>query len=203
MQFRSFEPGIEVYGVSINAIVGAFKLFPSIPQKRLAAHGIGVVTRKGEIEIDVEAWYPQQSWLDAFRDIANSVGPQALFQIGQQLPKHAVFPPSVNDMRLKENFHTGIASIDVAYHMNHRKNGVVMFDPRSGTMLEGIGHYGYQASPGKVIRSVCENPYPCEFDQGIITAIAQRFDKRALVEHDADAACRKKNGESCTYVVTW
>lgn len=199
MQFKAFEPGILVYGVSINAIVEAFKLFPSIALKRLATHGIGGVRQRGgEIEIDTEAWYPQQSWLDAFKDIAQSVGNQALFQIGQHVPKHAVFPPHVTDIK------GGIASIDVAYHMNHKKAGQVMFDPATGKMIEGIGHYGFEPSPDRnQIVSVCKNPYPCNFDHGILTAIARRFEKRAIVEHDARAECRQKDGDSCTYVITW
>lgn len=198
MQFVAFEPDIEVYGVSIHAIVEAFKLFPSIALKRLATHGIGTTQTKGSVMIDTDAWYPQQAWLDAFKDIANSVGTQALFQIGHHVPKHAVFPPSVNDI------YSGVQSIDIAYHMNHKKRGKPMFDPSTGVMTEGIGHYGYTPVAGQhLIRSVCQNPYPCEFDHGIITAIAQRFEKRARVDHDPAAPCRKREGESCTYVIQW
>jgi hypothetical protein len=198
MQFKAFEAGIEVYGVSINAIVEAFKLFPSIALKRLAAHGIGTTRRNGEVDIDTEGWYAQQAWLDAFKDIANSVGAQALFQIGRHVPKHAVFPPTVTDI------HSGIKSINVAYHMNHRKFGLAMFEPSTGTMLDGIGQYGYADSGRNTIKSVCENPYPCEFDHGILTAIAQRFEKRARVDHDPEAGCRAKtSGRSCTYHIAW
>ena len=66
-----------------------------------------------------------------------------MFKIGSQVPKHAPFPPTLTDI------HTGIAGIDVAYHMNHRKNGQVMFNPESGTMLEGIGHYRYERVPDR------------------------------------------------------
>ncbi len=198
MEFQAFQPGIEVYGVSIHAIVDAFKLFPSIALKRLAAHGIGTVRGRGDVEIDTDAWYPQQAWLDAFRDIATSVGTQALFQIGQHVPKHAVFPPSITDIR------SAVASIDIAYHMNHRKRGVPMFDPKTGIKREGIGHYGCDPIAGKnEIHSLCHNPYPCDFDHGILTAMAQRFEKRARVEHVDAAACRKKKGDSCSYVITW
>jgi len=198
MQFKSMESGIEVYGVSIDAIVEAFRLFPSIALKRLANRGIGSLHAKGEIHIDREQWYPQEAWLAAFEDIATAVGSQALYQIGQHVPKHAVFPPTVNDIQ------SGIASVDVAYHMNHKKRGRPMFDPATGTMLEGIGHYGYKPTAGKNhILSVCENPYPCDFDRGILAAIATRFQKRAVVVHDEKAECRKTGGNSCTYGITW
>jgi hypothetical protein len=198
MQFKAFEQGIDVYGSSIDAIVEAFKLFPSVALKRLVSHGIGSTNAKGEVHIDRDAWYAQTSWLAAFENIASTVGTRALFQIGQHVPKHAVFPPTVTDI------HRGIASVDVAYHMNHRKNGRPMFDPATGKKVNGIGHYGYSAEPGeRKITSVCENPYPCDFDRGILTSIATRFERTARVVHDDRAPCRKTGGDSCTYTVVW
>ena len=197
MQFKPFEPGIDVYGSSLDAIVDAFKLFPSIALKRLVSHGIGNVNARGEVVIDKEGWYPQSSWLAAFEGFAATVGTRALFQIGQNVPKHAIFPPAVNDI------FRGIASIDVAYHMNHRKNGKPMFDPSTGQKTKGIGRYAMMEEGNRKIVSVCENPYPCDFDRGILTAIAVRFERTARVTHDDRAACRKSGMDSCTYQITW
>src|SRR5688572_7792361 len=163
MQFKAFEPGIDVYGSSLDAIVEAFKLFPSIALKRLVSHGIGTVNAKGEIVIDREGWYPQASWLAAFEGFATTVGTRALFQIGQHVPKHAIFPPSITDIR------SGVASIDVAYHMNHRKNGKPMFDPTTGQKTKGIGRYGMADGGELKIISTCETPYPCDFVRGILS----------------------------------
>jgi hypothetical protein len=197
MQFRPFEPGIEVWGICVEPFVEAFKLFPSVAMKRLVSHGIGTLKGK-DVVIDRQAWYPQDEWLKAFEDISTSVGPRATFQVGQYIPRHAVFPPTVTDI------HSGVISVDVAYHMNHRKNGKVMFDPTNGQKLAGIGSYGYQAAPGeRKIHCVCKNPYPCEFDKGILTSIVQRFEKTAKVAHDDRAECRKNNADSCTYLITW
>jgi hypothetical protein len=58
--------------------------------------------------------------------------------------------------------------------------------------------------PGeRKIVSVCENPYPCEFDRGILMGFAMRFEKLARVLHDDRAACRRAGGKSCTYTVAW
>jgi hypothetical protein len=198
MQFKPFEPGIEAYGASIDAVVDAFKLFPSVALKRLAAFGIGTFQGKNNVVIERDAWYPMDKWLSAFESIATEVGSRGLFQYGQHLPKYAPFPPTINDI------HSAMASMDAAYHMNHRKGGKVMFDPSTGQMLEGIGHYGYApVKHEKKIVSVCENPYPCEFDRGIITSLAARFEKGSRVVHDDKAPCRKTGANSCTYVVTW
>jgi hypothetical protein len=197
MQFKPFEPGIEAYGASIEAIVEAFKLFPSVALKRLVAAGIGTMQGKNMV-VERDAWYSQEKFLSAFENIAKEVGPRALFQYGQHVPKHAPFPPSINDI------HSAMGSMDAAYHMNHRKNGRVMFDPATGTMLEGIGHYGYSPVPGeRKIISVCENPYPCDFDRGILTYLAVRFERLARVAHDDTKPCRRAGADSCTYIVTW
>jgi hypothetical protein len=197
MQFKPFEPGIEVFGASIGAIVDAFKLFPSVALKKLVSYGIG--TLKGsEVVIDRDAWYSLDKWLAAYESIATTVGNRALQQIGQHIPKHAPFPPTINDI------HSAMASMNAAYHMNHRKNGKVMFDPATGTVLKGIGSYGYAPVSGeKKIISVCENPYPCDFDRGIITALANRFERVSRVSHDDSAPCRKNGADSCKYIITW
>jgi hypothetical protein len=197
MQFKAFEPGVEVFGASVGAFVDAFKLFPSVMLKCLVKHGIGTMV-KGNVEIDKSRWYPQENWLAAWEEIATTVGGRACYQIGRQVPRHAVFPPSVTDV------HAAVASIDVAYHMNHRKDGKVMFDPASGQMLKGIGNYGYKPAAGeRRITAVCENPYPCDFDRGLVTEVATKFEKQARVAHDDGAPCRSKGADSCTYVVSW
>jgi hypothetical protein len=197
MQFKAFEPGIEVYGASIDAIVDAFKLFPSIALKRLVNQGIGTMKGK-DVVVNRDSWYPQANWLSVFESIASEVGPRAIVQIGQHVPKHAPFPPSINDI------HGAMASMDAAYHMNHRKGGKVMFDPATGQMLSGIGNYGYTPVPReRRIISVCENPYPCDFDRGIITALASRFERASRVSHDDSAPCRKNGADSCKYIIVW
>jgi hypothetical protein len=197
MQFKPFEPGIEVYGASIDAVVDAFKLFPSIALKKLVNAGIGTMSGK-DVVINRDAWYSQERWLSVFESVANDIGPRALMQIGQQVPKHAPFPPTINDI------HTAMGSMDAAYHMNHRKGGKVMFDPATGQMTPGIGNYGYTPVPReRRIISVVENPYPCDFDRGIMTSLASRFEKGSRVTHDDSAPCRKTGANSCKYIIVW
>ena len=74
----------------------------------------------------------------------------------------------------------------------------------TGEMTEGIGHYGYEKVENKnKIISKCENPFPCYFDRGLLTAMAQKFENTAEVKHDDSKSCRRKGGESCTYIITW
>jgi hypothetical protein len=198
MQYKAFEPGIEVNGQTVYAIVDGFHVSKKLPSQILLAEGIGTADASGIVQVDPAAWYSQEAWLRAFERIAKEVGAPNLLAIGLKIPENAKFPPTIIDIK------SAIASIDVAYHLNHRKQGRVMFDEPSGTMLEGIGHYGYEPVVGKrAIISRCENPYPCDFDRGILTAMARRFEKAAVVQHDDTEPCRQRGAESCTYLVTW
>jgi hypothetical protein len=91
--------------------------------------------------------------------------------------------------------------------MNHRINGEVLFNPKTGAMKEGIGHYSFEKTGPRAANMVCKNPYPCDFDRGIIESAARKFkpaDSIILsVTHDDSKPCRKKGHDSCTYIVTW
>jgi hypothetical protein len=195
MPYRVFEPQIEILGAAVNATVAGFGPFKSIVENLLARGGLASQRESGDTVVDLEAWYPQQAWLDALREVDERFGGHVLFKIGAAIPKTAVFPPTVVDI------HSGLASIDVAYHINHRRQGTPMFDDRSGAMLEGIGHYGYERVTDHEVRMRCWTPYPCRFDLGIVTAMARRFEPAAAVVHGPD--CRHHDAEACEYRVSW
>ena len=195
MQFKAIEPGIEISGEAVGATVDGFKKYPTVAMKYLVKFGF---VKNQSDQVNRSAWFPHENWLHVFEGIANEVGPHSLYRIGKTIPENAIFTPHVNDI------FSGIGSLDVAYHMNHRKNGVVMFNPETGVMLEGIGHYRCTPNPAeKKIVCVAENPYGCDMDRGIYAALATRFESSARTVHDEEAPCRKKGGESCTYVILW
>ncbi len=197
MQFRAFEKGIEVNGTTVFAVVDGIGAFKSLAKKYLLEAGIGT-EKNGEYVIDLNGWYSHENWLKAFQNIARDIGDSVLKEIGMKIPENAQFPPWVQDID------SAIKSIDVAYHMNHRKDGKVLFDITTGKMFEGIGHYGYERvkDEHKII-SACRNPYPCAFDEGIIKSMAKKFEAKAVVHHDNTKPCRKNGAESCTYIITW
>jgi hypothetical protein len=80
-----------------------------------------------------------------------------------------------------------------------------LFDKQTGSMTEGIGHYHYKKVSNNEIEIKCDNPYPCDFDKGIVMQMANRFrpsNARAKIVHD-ESGCRKNGDESCIYRVTW
>jgi hypothetical protein len=190
-QYVAIDPEMEVNGETVRAIVNG------MDDKRLAYE---ILEKNGIKDPQPGKWYSQQSWLDAFREIGENVGDDALKKIGNAIPHNAQWPPDVDDVD------KALASIDVAYHMNHRKDGVVLFNPETGEMKEGIGHYGWDQTGEKEGRMRCDNPYPCPFDLGIIEAAAEKFAKeKACVQviHEEGECRNMEKGDCCTYIIKW
>lgn len=189
------EADIEANGEIIGAMVDAFRQYPTVVEKYLLKHNL--VTPK-DTEINRGAWYPANEWLAAYDAIAKDVGVNSLYTIGKKVHENTTLPPDVRDIR------SFFGACDIFYHINHRKAGALMYDFETQTMLEGIGHYHVRMTDGEQrFTVVCDNPYPCELDRGILTGMALRFEPLARVSHDNAAECRKKGGQSCTYVVSW
>ncbi|MDM8000635.1 MAG: hypothetical protein QUS33_11775 [Dehalococcoidia bacterium] len=177
-QFMAMAPGVEVCGAAVLSVVEGMDLARSMALRILKAHGISDPTK--------ESWHAQQAWLDAFKEIAENVGPATLRRIGTMIPQTALWPPTVRTVA------DALASIDVAYHMNHRGGE--------------IGHYAFQRTGERSGKMVCGNPYPCEFDLGIVEATARKFAPPGVpvfVKHDDLEPCRKNGADSCTYWITW
>ncbi len=194
--FKVLERGIEVNGATIMAVVDGMGTY------RSAAHGILARAGLSNVIADDQHWYSQQAWLDAFDTIAKEIGAGTLHNIGRKIPENAVFPPEI------DNIVAALGSIDVAYHMNHRNaQGQILFDPRRPAgrqRLGGIGSYELAYEPGtRSATVICANPYPCAFDEGIIAAMAARFERTAEVSHGQTPPCRRNADASCHYVVRW
>ena len=128
-------------------------------------------------------WYPQQIALNALRDFADS---GSLFNAGLLISEVTSFPPYVDDIW------SALESLDEAYHLNHR-NGQ-------------IGSYEINRYNSHAVDVIAENPYPCEFDFGLLYHMAHRFEPKnsqVSVLHDRNEPCRKKGDHTCTYHITW
>ena len=177
-QFRAFASGVEVNGETVLSVVAGLKGFTDAGLKLLAENGIEN-PQPGQ-------WYSQQAWLNAFKSIAEGVGPSALKSIGNMIPANAQWPPEVDTIE------KGLASIDVAYHINHRGGE--------------IGYYHFESTGFRSGQMVCKNPYPSDFDLGIIEAVARKFAPEGafvVVRLDEMAPTRKQGADACTYWVSW
>ncbi len=183
-EFKSFAADVEVLGEAIEAFVAGFPPeLSKIGSDLLAAKGIDRY-RRGE-------YYPLQSLLDAMKEIQDKFSSEMLFRIGEKIATNAVLPPGIDSLE------TCQASINTAYHMNHRRGEI------------GNYEYAYLGEGGGLKRAkmVCPNPYPCAFDRGVIQGFAQRFKPSGavdvIVRHDESQPCRRSGANSCTYLIAW
>jgi hypothetical protein len=177
-QFKAFAPNVEVNGETILSVVDGMGIAKELALKILASQGIAN-PQPGQ-------WYPQQAWLDAFQIIAEKIGPTTLLAIGKAIPAHAQWPPQIDTIE------KALDSINTAYHMNHRGGE--------------IGSYQFELTGPNSGRVICRNPYPSEFDQGIIYAVARKFAPKGafpFVKLDETAPMRKNGADSCTFLITW
>lgn len=188
-QSMAFDPDVECTGQALITLVNVAGRYAPLLRKIIAKHGIEGLA--------VDRWYPLSPWLDALREVEASLGEHTLFNFGKKSPEGVRWPGGISTI------HAALASVDVAYHMNHRLHGQVMFDQATSTMKEGIGHYHVHHDGDRAAIMVCENPYPSNLDRGIITGIARQFKRDAEVIQDDTRPSRKRGGESCTYIVKW
>jgi hypothetical protein len=187
----------QVLGANLQIVLDGFGSFTILANKILLEEGMGSDDGTGTVKFEPGNWYSLEHWLKTLKRIGDEFGHFLLYQSGMTTPKNAVFPPTVTDI------HSALKCIDVAYHMNHAMHGESMFSPNTGEMREGIGHYSYSHAPGKKLITIeSSTPYPCDFDRGIIIAMAQRFQPAATLTHDSKG-CRKRGGHSCAYHITW
>ncbi len=195
--YKTFKVGIKVNGTTVNSIIEGMG--------RYKYRGIEILEKGGihELKADVEHFYNLQKVLNILKWIEKNIGRETLFNIGSKIPDNALFPKIeiVNDLSI-------FKSIDIAYHMNHKNaDDQILYNPNrpeSKKMLEGIGHYEYREFPDDEKRIIlkCENPFPCDFDMGILFAFAKKVELSVSIQHTKDSPCRH-NGESqyCKYCV--
>lgn len=175
--FKAFEPQVKVNGETVLSIVDGLGLY-----KERAFH---ILESCGIKEPKPGEWYSQQAWLDAFKQISDNLGPATLYAIGKKIPENAVFPPEIDTVE------KGLHAINEAYQFNH-KDGE-------------IGDYVFEKTGENQGKMVCRNPYPCDFDRGLIAAMGGKFTEKHKfkVAHDDSQPCRKQGADSCTYKVSW
>lgn len=144
------------------------------------------VLKKYNLEvIEPDGWYSQQNYLNAFQEVSR-MGFFNLISIGMRIPDLALFPP-INSVE------EALSLLNAAYQMNHRGGD--------------IGEYRLEKVSGREARMICRNPYPSDFDYGLIYRLTQKFlpedSTGAIVIRDDTAPTRKKGADSCSYTIKW
>jgi len=178
--FVPFDEKVEVYSDAIFAMI---KAFPVGEEKR---HEI---LKNNGLDLKENTWYSQQKFLSSLKDLSEETGREFLEKVGETIPEYAVFPDSIVDL---EN---ALKSLDTAYKMNHRNGEIGYYKVTSFDAIH------------KKAEMVCKNPYPSEFDLGLIKTLVYKFlPKNSFfynVQLDKSKETRQNGADSCTYIITW
>lgn len=137
-------------------------------------------------EIRTADWYPVRSYLSFLKRVDSVYGAKALRAMGQAIPDTSKFPPDMDTPA------RALQMLDVAYQVNHRGGA--------------IGRYRCtELLPGRAVM-ICENPYPCDLDLGILERLLALFAPIGLqgtVAHVHGKHCRRQGGRACHLELRW
>lgn len=136
--------------------------------------------------LGAEHWYPMRQGLAFLQAVEAAHGREAIRAMGRAIPDTSRFPPGLE--RLERALHL----LDVAYQVNHRGGPIGRYLVR-------------QLEPGRA-EMLCENPYPCDLDLGILERLEERFhggEARAGVIHRPGPQCRRLGAKACLFELRW
>lgn len=149
--------------------------------------GNATLIKHGLPDIKADGWYSQERYLAAYKEIAedNSMN---MVAIGMKVPDMVPWPPNVQTVE------DALKGLNIAYEMNHRGGNF------------GSYQVDFQENRNAVV--TCHNPYPSDFDYGLIYRIVQKFrpdDSSDMgVERDDSIPNRKNgDGDTCIYNIYW
>ncbi len=195
MRIEQVDPAIEISQSGVAVVVDGFRGFTLLAHEIMISEGLGRGDGEGNLVLPPGEWVNLRKYLNALKRIQQEIGSQVLTDAGQTVIKHASFPPAITDV------HSVFSSANIAYHMNHRLGGEVLFNPATGVIMEGIGNWKASRDGDRKASLTSDTPYPCGYDQGIVIGMAQRFAPNARITHGP--GCRSKGAETCTYHATW
>lgn len=177
--FEGSLEGAEVIGRSPMSYLAAGEsvstLFGRQTERKLARYGVE--------DVQPEEWYPLKAALAMLYDMREEYGAASMQTMGRSIPQHVEFPPDLTGVE------EALRSVDAAYHQNHRGGA--------------IGSYEFHKDGRGEGRMVCENPYPCELDQGLIQGVAREFADSFVEVEEVGDTCRAEGGRRCEYRVDW
>jgi len=177
-EFKPLDSNVEVLGEATLSIVNSFPEF-------MRGIGMDMLEKDGISNPEPGHWYKQSDLMDCLSEIDQEFGGNTLFEIGKAVPENAQFPPGIT------NLFDALEVINTAYQMNHRNGEIGFYKVVERNDAENT------------IVMQCRNPYPCDFDRGVITAISRKFHPGIKVTLDDTKPARKKGAEESWYIITY
>jgi len=166
----------EVSGISLAVYLAGFGTFAEMGKKIMREEGL-------DPDGPAPEWLPVPAFVAGLQKVRQKIGAAAMRQIGAKVPEGFPMPPEV-----LASAHLTLGGLDRAYQGAHR-NG-------------DIGCFAYDKTGERSGDIVAQNPYPCAFDEGLITGFVRRAEKLAAIKHDP-ATCRERGDLRCVYHIHW
>ena len=177
VEYVSFDPDVEFKGSTALMSIAVLE--------QMGKDTVPILQKYELYDIDPDGWYPLQRYLDMFKEL-QEVHLISLVEIGMDIPEIAEFPPI-------HNLDEAMNLLNTAYHMNHRGGD--------------IGAYEWIKTGDRSGKIIARNPYPSDFDFGLIYRLVQLYrpedSEEIMVMLDLDAPTRKTGADSCTYLISW
>ncbi len=179
--YQLFDPNTEILGqviLDFEQAVGSEHFHPIFEQ-----HGL--------VNLDPDAWYPAQAWLDVLNAVSVSGSGQSMFDfvsIGIRQLELAAVPPGFEDLPLVD----ALCAIEDAYRLNYRGSDI------GGIVAEVIAE--------NHVRLIIRSFEPDDLWYGNIYGFMRRFapgNVRFKVAYDPDLPRRDQGGEVTVLHVTW
>lgn len=171
----------EVIGGSVQIIIQAMGNVKEMGLRVLKENGV-------DTNVPPDGWVNLEKWINSLKAIEKSFGPNTLFMIGKKVPEIIPFP--------KLDFASAMNGININY-LNSHKN-----------IDKAASYYKFTKKGEKSAIVVCTNPYPSDFDRGLIAGLSRKFapaNTTSLVEVELDTTLpsRKSGAVSCTFNLIW
>ncbi len=174
-QFIAFDESVEIIGFGLQSI------FTGIAATIGEGQAIEIFKKYNLYPIDEESWYSQQTCLDILKDLDEFADLVAVgFKVFQPLNS-----PDIRTVVDALNF------LDVGYQTIHRG------DDRGG--------YQFYLISDQLGRLICHNPYPADFDFGVVYSLLKHYPtgNEMRIVWDEKVPNRKQDADTCEFIIEW
>ena len=180
MQYEVYEVSVEANGQAIRSVVdGVAEVSPVFERRALS-----ILENNGISDPVPGQWYPMQNYLDAIRELEDTIGPKTVERVGRQIPKVVEWPDHIDSVPI------ALGQLDEVYQMNHRGGE--------------IGYYEFKQTGERDGKMTCRNPYPCSLDTGLIIGTMDKFSPTGSFTRLTEDGRGREDGKSrCIYSVNW